>query len=521
MPTKKVVQLTSGALLLSLAPFVHAKPRLNVDGRYTTHTPNLHISDCNKWPSVCPGTVPSKMTPTWKMNASTIIMPCNNTGWTDPESTKGWGIVDFDWSNSKGTGSSEGWAKHQPMDDEELLFKQVQITTSALPSDADYKQTVWVYRCSVYGYPWYTSVRELLEDPQFLNGTHPWFMKFKKEGPWFSDKCDAFKKDVCSDLYHSQEQSPGYPHGDGDCALPGCDCGEKVPCGFYVFNHSSTVKIDGKTFQDWFVNDYMLNYMDKAKYGDLGDKISGMFWDDVWNPICNIHDQVPHTCDDMGLVVNSPEMVKLTEDYQANMAALRDKTLSYGKFSWQMLWTGEGPTDIGNTCPHPIVSRGGSESIKEQKEEGKGAIEIPPAVDSNACAARLRELCQPDSPPQNRAMMYQLSTGRGGVRDLFDLKQDLANFLLIRGEYAWLGHGWKGCSQEYLFPDEFNVDYGEPLDDASAAGKKQICKETSDGSGIFTREYTKSSIKMDCNKWQGTITMKSTDAQKTEAVIVL
>ena len=28
------------------------------------------------------------------MNKSTIIMPCNNTGFTDPESTKGWGIVD-------------------------------------------------------------------------------------------------------------------------------------------------------------------------------------------------------------------------------------------------------------------------------------------------------------------------------------------------------------------------------------------------------------------------------------------
>jgi hypothetical protein len=30
------------------------------------------------------------------MNRSTIIMPCNESGLTDPESTKGWGIVDFD-----------------------------------------------------------------------------------------------------------------------------------------------------------------------------------------------------------------------------------------------------------------------------------------------------------------------------------------------------------------------------------------------------------------------------------------
>ena len=31
------------------------------------------------------------------------------------------------------------------MDDEELLFQQVQMTTSASPGT-----TVWVYRCSVY-----------------------------------------------------------------------------------------------------------------------------------------------------------------------------------------------------------------------------------------------------------------------------------------------------------------------------------------------------------------------------------
>ena len=46
------------------------------------------------------------------------------------------------------------WAKQKPMNDEELLFKQVQMTTAAT-KDA----TVWVYRCSVYAYPWYTSVR--------------------------------------------------------------------------------------------------------------------------------------------------------------------------------------------------------------------------------------------------------------------------------------------------------------------------------------------------------------------------
>jgi len=51
------------------------------------------------------------------------------------------------------------------MDDEEMLFKQVQMTTAASPGT-----TVWVYRCSVYAYPWYTSVRTLLDDEAYA----PW-----------------------------------------------------------------------------------------------------------------------------------------------------------------------------------------------------------------------------------------------------------------------------------------------------------------------------------------------------------
>ena len=67
----------------------------------------------------------------------------------------------------------------------------------------------------------------------------------------------------------------GFPHGDGDCAAPGCDCG-KAPCGFYLWNHSSTAVVHNQTFQQWFINDYMLN-----KVG-MSPLVSGFFWDDFW-----------------------------------------------------------------------------------------------------------------------------------------------------------------------------------------------------------------------------------------------
>ncbi len=33
-------------------------------------------------------------------------------------------IIKYDWSNSKGTGDADGWAKHKPMDCEEMMVEQ-------------------------------------------------------------------------------------------------------------------------------------------------------------------------------------------------------------------------------------------------------------------------------------------------------------------------------------------------------------------------------------------------------------
>ena len=64
---------------------------------------------------------------TYQMNRSTIAMVCNNTGYVNPASVLGWSIIDVDWSSGKGTGASDGWAKHKPMDCEEMLIKQVDM----------------------------------------------------------------------------------------------------------------------------------------------------------------------------------------------------------------------------------------------------------------------------------------------------------------------------------------------------------------------------------------------------------
>ena len=70
----------------------------------------------------------------------------------------------------------------------------------------------------------------------------------------------------------------------------------------------------------------------------------------------------------------------------------------------------------------------------------------------------------------------------------------------IRGPYAYLGSGWSGCGiSSFDYPAGLASDYGEPLG---------LCAETASGSGVFVREWSKSTVQMDCNSWTPTITFK-------------
>jgi hypothetical protein len=87
------------------------------------------------------------------------------------------------------------------MNDLELLSQQVVMSTSA----AQPGQSVWVYRGSMWAYPWYTTVRVILDDPEYKD----WFVGFKPggsypNGSYYSDPCDANNRTLCSDRYHNQ-----------------------------------------------------------------------------------------------------------------------------------------------------------------------------------------------------------------------------------------------------------------------------------------------------------------------------
>merc|ERR1712039_436770 len=84
-------------------------------------------------------------------------------------------------------------------------------------------------------------------------------------------------------------------------------------------------------------------------------------------------------------------------------------------------------------------------------------------------------------------------------------EQDLATFLLIRSDYAWLGYSWGGCDRKYLRPKLLDSDFGVPVDG-------QRCMETSEGSGVFVRNWTKATVMLDTNTNKATITIKQSES---------
>ena len=87
-------------------------------------------------------------------NAGHPASPCGPTVWTllsrslaragaSPDD-----ILARSRSNAKGTGSSDGWAKHKPMDCEEMLVTQVQISAAASPGTR-----FFIYRNAIKALP--------------------------------------------------------------------------------------------------------------------------------------------------------------------------------------------------------------------------------------------------------------------------------------------------------------------------------------------------------------------------------
>jgi hypothetical protein len=178
--------------------------------------------------ALCEGKPPAALLPpwppTWNMSLSTVVMPCDSNGVGPvpfpPSNAARWGIADFDWSNG-----FSWYAKQKPMNCEETLLAQAEAT-HALNSSTK----IFVYRNAIKALPWFTLVREKLENKDTWN----WFLPFKN--------CTEYQcgPNATHNLYHDFSQTP---RGD---------CGNGVECGEYLFD------LRVPAVQDWLAGEYIL-----------------------------------------------------------------------------------------------------------------------------------------------------------------------------------------------------------------------------------------------------------------------
>ena len=153
------------------------------------------------------------------------------------------------------------------MNCEELLVEQVEQTKNAGGKH------IFVYRNIVKALPWFSSVREKLNDPNYQG----FFLKFDpRRRSYHVPACAAENQTLCSELYHDQQQTPQVPSPsnedpDGSC-LDYCDCGNIHPCGEYLFDHRN-----GTMLREWIVQEVILG---ETAVGH--PSIDGLFLDDFW-----------------------------------------------------------------------------------------------------------------------------------------------------------------------------------------------------------------------------------------------
>jgi hypothetical protein len=92
-----------------------------------------------------------------------------------------------------------------------------QVEQAALLKAANPEIRVLVYRNLVKALPWFTSVREKINDPAYAG----WFLHFSGKGDYHVPQCDSnWKPPRCTELYHDQVRVLPAPAFACNCGCP-------------------------------------------------------------------------------------------------------------------------------------------------------------------------------------------------------------------------------------------------------------------------------------------------------------
>lgn len=223
--------------------------------------------------------------------------------------------------------------------------------------------------------------------------------------------------------------------------------------------------------------------------------IDGFFIDDYWcsTLLCQAHPGTPgcpcgdpvqgptevdaHNQVDMGLT--DEDVRDLTEAWSESMGLVQQAILNASGYTWSLMY-GQ-----------------------------NNANAMPQRLNAGTCRTQLLDACRKDSVWQQHAMLVGVTVNGTNITQL---EQDLAYFLLARGDYAWLGWGVWGMTWPFNpepahgelpplphgvpRPSAFDVDYGSP---------EEVCRETI--TGVFVRQWSKANVTLDCNKFEASIVM--------------
>ena len=306
--------------------------------------------------------------------------------------------------------------------------------------------------------PWFSDVREKLLDPLY---NESWFLPFKPNISYHVSSCTNFSNNSysdkkCSTLYHDQwHRTPEYP---SQC-INECDCGTNLPCGEYLWDHRNI------SLQQWLTNIFIM-----SNTTGLGNpNIDGFYIDDHWtNYSVTAKTKSSTGCDSDPFGGPSEIWPNCTLDM-----GLTQKNVTDIYNGWEISMT---------TAQKTIVENNGFEWH---------LFSIEKTPDNSSCTTWFRDT---GMKLNQTVLMLQYST-LNDTQIQFEI--DLATFLLVRGDYAWLGYYWNGCHSEWVYMD-WNIlldkDYGIPL-----GSMVEI------ENGVFQRKWTKSTVTMDCNQYKASI----------------
>lgn len=121
------------------------------------------------------------------------------------------------------------------------------------------------------------------------------------------------------------------------------------------------------------------------------------------------------------------------------------------------------------------------------------------------CGHQLRSnWCSNDTIADKTAVFFGVQ--RAQANDTAMAEQKTAEFLLLRGNWSWIGYDWNGChtqSNYYPRPSQWNEDFGVPLERCYEVPNANASNTTK--TGVFTRSWSKATVTWDCNAYAGNI----------------